>query len=44
MPERGTLNIKNAKIKLGYNPNYPIETGYVQYINWYKKFWKNLIK
>ena len=40
MPERGTLNIENAKKKLGFNPDYPIETGYLQYINWYKKFWK----
>ncbi len=40
MPERGTLSVDKARQKLGYAPNYPIETGYIQYINWYKKFWK----
>ena len=43
MPERGTLNIKR-KDKIRYNPNYPIETGYVQYKLVQKKFGKNLIK
>ena len=42
MPERGTLNVSKAKKLLGYNPVNTIETGYVKYISWYKKFWKNL--
>jgi len=23
---------------LGYNPQHPVEKGFVQYINWYKNF------
>ncbi len=42
MPERGTLSIKKAKDLLGYEPKNPIEKGYIKYIRWYKKFWKNL--
>jgi len=42
MPERGTLNVTKAKNLLGYNPTNAIETGYIKYISWYKKFWKNL--
>lgn len=36
MPERGTLDVSKAKALLGYSPQYPIERGYVQYIEWYK--------
>ena len=42
MPERGTLDISKAKKLIGYNPINPIETGYIKYISWYKKFWDNL--
>lgn len=42
MPERGTLDISKAKKLIGYNPVNPIETGYIKYILWYKKFWDNL--
>ena len=42
MPERGTLDVSKAKKLLGYKPINPIETGYVKYISWYKKFWNNL--
>jgi nucleoside-diphosphate-sugar epimerase len=38
MPERGTLNVDKAKSLIGYNPSYPLEIGYVNYINWYKEF------
>jgi nucleoside-diphosphate-sugar epimerase len=38
-PERGTLVIDKAKSLLGYNPEYPIEKGFVRYIEWYKRFW-----
>jgi nucleoside-diphosphate-sugar epimerase len=41
MPERGTLNINKAKKLLGYQPQFSIENGYVEYIKWYKNFWKN---
>ena len=40
MPERGTLDISKAKKILGYNPNFPIEKGFKNYINWYKNFFK----
>ena len=42
MPERGTLNIDKAKKIIGYNPKNSIENGYLKYISWYKKFWKEL--
>ena len=42
MPERGTLDVSKAKKLIGYNPKNPIDTGYIKYISWYKKFWNNL--
>ena len=38
MPERGTLSIAKAQKLLGYNPQHPVEEGFVKYINWYKDF------
>jgi nucleoside-diphosphate-sugar epimerase len=35
-PERGTLCVDKAKRMLGYEPRFPIERGYRQYIQWYK--------
>lgn len=37
MPERGTLSIEKAKRLLGYCPAYPLEKGFVDYIQWYKE-------
>jgi nucleoside-diphosphate-sugar epimerase len=37
MPERGTLSVEKARQHLGYQPQYPLEKGFVQYIEWYKK-------
>lgn len=37
MPERGTLCIEKARRLLGYEPQYSLERGYVQYIQWYKQ-------
>jgi len=37
MPERGTLSIEKARRLLEYEPQYPLETGFVRYIEWYKK-------
>jgi len=37
MPERGTLSVEKAKRLLGYNPDYPLEKGFVNYIQWYKE-------
>lgn len=39
MPERGTLCVDKAKKMIGYNPQFPIEKGFVNYIKWYKEFW-----
>lgn len=38
MPERGTLDISKAKSLLGYKPEYPLEIGFIKYIDWYKSF------
>lgn len=35
-PDRGTLSIEKAKKLIGYDPQYPLEKGYREYINWYK--------
>lgn len=40
MPERGTLSVEKAKRLIGYNPQFPVEKGYVNYINWYKENYK----
>jgi nucleoside-diphosphate-sugar epimerase len=37
-PDRGTLSIEKAKSLIGYDPQYPLEKGYKQYIEWYKGF------
>lgn len=37
MPERGTLSIDKARRLLGYEPSYPLEKGFVEYIRWYKQ-------
>jgi len=36
MPERGTLSIEKARRLLGYEPQWPLEKGFVRYIDWYK--------
>ena len=38
MPERGTLSIEKARRILDYEPNFPIDKGFVNYIQWYRKF------
>jgi nucleoside-diphosphate-sugar epimerase len=37
-PDRGTLLIDKARRLIGYNPECPLDKGYVDYINWYKQF------
>ncbi|MFA6180477.1 MAG: NAD-dependent epimerase/dehydratase family protein [Candidatus Methylopumilus sp.] len=37
MPERGTLSVDKAKRLIGYEPQFPLEKGFIQYINWYKQ-------
>ena len=41
MPERGTLSIEKAHRMLGYEPQFTIEKGFVDYINWYKSFYES---
>jgi nucleoside-diphosphate-sugar epimerase len=36
MPERGTLSVEKARKLLGYDPAFPLERGFVEYISWYK--------
>ena len=36
MPERGTLSVEKAKSLIGYEPSWPLDKGYPQYIEWYK--------
>ncbi len=43
-PDRGTLNVDKARDLLGYQPQYPIDTGYLKYIQWYKTFWDKMKK
>ena len=40
-PDRGTLNINKAKELIGFEPQFPLEKGYEQYINWYKEFYSH---
>ena len=42
MPDRGTLCVDKARQMLGYNPQFPLERGFVEYINWYKSIWESL--
>jgi nucleoside-diphosphate-sugar epimerase len=37
MPERGTLSVDKARRLLGYDPQFPVDKGFVQYIQWYKQ-------
>jgi nucleoside-diphosphate-sugar epimerase len=36
MPERGTLSVDKARRLLGYEPQFPLEKGFVRYVAWYK--------
>ena len=40
MPERGTLCVDKAKKLIGYEPQFPLERGFVDYIKWYKEIFK----
>ena len=41
MPDRGTLSVAKAKRLIGYDPHFPLEIGFVQYIKWYKSLMKS---
>jgi nucleoside-diphosphate-sugar epimerase len=36
MPDRGTLSVEKARALIGYEPRWPLDKGYPQYIAWYK--------
>lgn len=38
-PDRGTLSIEKARRMLGFEPTFPLDIGYLEYINWYKQFY-----
>ena len=40
-PSRGTLSVEKARKQIGYEPQYPLERGFVEYIKWYKSIWPN---
>ena len=42
MPSRGTLCVDKARRMLGYNPQYPLEKGFVEYIRWYRDLYAGL--
>ena len=42
MPERGTLSIEKARKLIGYEPQFPLEKGFVRYIDWYKGLAKRM--
>lgn len=41
-PQRGTLSIDKARIMLGYEPQFPLEEGFVRYIQWYRSIWSSV--
>lgn len=41
MPERGTLSVEKARRLLGYDPQFPLERGFVEYIRWYRRLFES---
>lgn len=39
MPSRGTLSVEKARQLIGYEPQFPLKRGFVDYINWYKEIY-----
>lgn len=37
MPERGTLSVEKARKLIGYDPQFPLEKGFVRYMDWYQQ-------
>jgi len=42
MPKRGTLSVDKARRLLGYHPQYSLERGFVEYIEWYRSIWREI--
>jgi len=41
MPDRGTLAVEKATKLIGYEPQWPLEKGFVKYIEWYKGLFRD---
>ena len=41
-PKRGTLMIDHARQHLDFEPQYPLETGYSRYVEWYVQQWEEV--
>lgn len=41
-PDRGTLSVDKARRLLGYEPQWPLEKGFPEYIRWYRESWEGL--
>ena len=41
-PDRGTLSVKKAERLIGYKPEWPLEKGFINYIDWYQSAWQTL--
>jgi nucleoside-diphosphate-sugar epimerase len=41
-PSRGTLCVDKARNLAGYEPAFPLEKGFPEYIRWYKSVWNDL--
>jgi nucleoside-diphosphate-sugar epimerase len=42
MPDRGTLSVEKARRMIGYDPQFPLEKGFVKYIEWYRELFNQL--
>ena len=42
MPSRGTLSVQKAREMIGYQPEYPLEKGFVKYIEWYNELFNQI--
>lgn len=42
-PDRGTLSVVKAKKLIGYDPQWPLEKGFVKYIKWYKEIFNKYL-
>lgn len=42
-PKRGSLSVEKARTRLGYEPAFPLEKGLLEYIDWYKSVWPQLV-
>ncbi len=37
MPTRGTLCVDKARDMIGYHPQFPLDRGFVRYVDWYRR-------